>query len=78
MTSILFMGFLTFVAFAIILHKIGITKIASLGWKGDLLISSVMAVIFVGTFSGMAVGITAGIFLSIYLTFFKPKKTSEK
>ncbi len=74
MDNILILGFLVFVAFAILIHKIGIFKIASMGWKADLAISMFMGIIFVGTFTGMAVGIIAGIFLSIYLTLFKRKK----
>lgn len=72
--EILILGFLTFLAFALVMHKIGIFKIASLGWKADLVISLFMGMIFVGTFTGMAVGIVAGIFLSVYLTFFRGRK----
>ncbi len=66
--SILLVGFLTFVAFAIIMLKMGIHKWVNLGWKADVVISLFMGFIFVGTFTGMAVGLTAGIFLSIFLT----------
>ena len=68
MFEILFLGFLTFVAFALVMMKIGLWRFVKMGWMADLGISLFMGVIFVGTFTGMATGLIAGIMLSIFLT----------
>ena len=66
--SIFIIGFLTSVAMAIIMMKIGLHHFLKFGWQVDLLLSGLAAFIFAGTFSGMASGIIAGIFISIFLT----------
>lgn len=66
--EILGLGFLTFIAFALVMHKIGIGRFVKLGWMADFGISMVMGLIFVGTFTGMATGLIAGIFISIFLS----------
>ena len=79
MLEIIFLGFLTTVAFILVMFKMGIGRFVRLGWVSDVAISMIMAMIFVGTFTGMATGLVAGIFLSIFLTvcrWFAP--TSKK
>ena len=68
MGEIFLIAFLVFVAFAIIMVKMGIGKWINLGWKADFLISFAMGFIFIGTFTGMAIGIVAGVFTSIFLS----------
>ena len=77
MLEVLFLGFLTFVAFALVMKKIGLSRFVKLGWFADLGISLFMGLIFVGTFTGMATGLVAGIMLSIFLSicrWFSPSK----
>ncbi len=69
--QLLVIGFLTAIAFWIVMMKMGIGKFVRLGWKADLVISGVMAALFFGTFSGMVTGIIAGIFLSLFLSVAK-------
>ena len=79
--QVLLLGFLTFVAFALVMHKIGIGRFVKLGWVADFGISMVMGLIFVGTFTGMATGLIAGIFLSIFLSicrWFTPRPTRKE
>mgnify|MGYP003645235244 CR=1 FL=1 len=81
MFNILILGALTFLAFAIVMKKIGIPRFLRMGWTADLGISLVMGLIFVGTFTGMATGLVAGIFLSIFLSVcrrFSPKPEPKK
>ena len=68
MFEILLLGFLTFVAFSLVIVKIGLGRFVKLGWFADLAISLFMGFIFVGTFTGMATGLVAGILLSLFLT----------
>ncbi len=65
--DIIVIAFLTAIAFWIIMAKIGIQKFVQLGWAADLLISGVIAMLFVGTFTGMVTGLIAGIFISLFL-----------
>ena len=77
MLEIIMLGFLTFIAFALVMHKIGIGRFVKLGWMADFGISMFMGLIFVGTFTGMATGLIAGIMLSVFLTicrWFSPSK----
>lgn len=79
--QVLLLGFLTFIAFALVMHKIGIGRFVKLGWVADFSISMIMGLIFVGTFTGMATGLIAGIFLSVFLSicrWFSPVPTKNK
>lgn len=82
MLNILFLGFLTFIAFVLVMKKMGLYRFVRWGWKADLAISLFMGMIFVGTFTGMATGLIAGIFISLFLSvcrwFSPPKKRKEK
>jgi MFS superfamily sulfate permease-like transporter len=81
MFNILILGLLTFIAFALVMKKIGIPTFLRMGWVADLVISLAMGMIFIGTFTGMATGLIAGIFLSIFLSVcrrFSPKPEPKK
>ena len=67
MTQIIGIGFLTALAFAIIMYKINIKFFAKYHWQTDIVISSGLAFMFFGTFSGMATALVAGIFISLFL-----------
>lgn len=77
MLEIIGLGFLTFIAFVLVMKKMGLSKFVRLGWKADLGISLFIGMIFVGTFTGMATGLIAGIFISLFLSvckWFSPPK----
>jgi hypothetical protein len=76
--EILILGFIAFLAFALVMLKMGIGKWVRLGWKADLIISLFLGFIFVGTFTGMAVGLVAGIFISMFLSFCRLFSTTGK
>ena len=65
--EILVLGLLTAVALYILMLKIDIKFFAEYDWQTDLVVSAGLAVLFVGTFIGVAVAIVAGIFISIFL-----------
>lgn len=67
MLEILGIGFLTALAFAIIMFKINLEFFAKYHWQTDIAVSTGLTVLFFGTFSGMVTALTAGIFISIFL-----------
>lgn len=67
MLEILGIGFLTALAFGIIMFKINLEFFAKYHWQTDVIISSGLTFLFFGTFSGMVTALTAGIFISIFL-----------
>jgi len=69
--EILIMGFLTAMAFIILMIKIGLPKFVRFGWQSDILISGLIATLFFGTMGGMLIGIIAGIFVSLFLSMAK-------
>lgn len=66
--EILVLGVLTAVGFILVMNKIGLSKFLKFEWQTDLVITAVIAMLFVGTFTGMATGIVAGIAISLFLT----------
>jgi len=79
--EILIMGFLTAMAFIILMIKIGLPKFVRFGWQSDIIISGLIATLFFGTMGGMLIGIIAGIFVSLFLSMAKsvygPKPNSK-
>lgn len=69
--DIIVIAFLTAIGFWIVMVKIGIGKFLRFGAFSDLVITGVIAMLFVGTFTGMVTGIIAGIFISLFLTMAK-------
>ncbi len=72
--DILILGFLTAVAFILVMNKIGLGKFIRFNAMSDLLISGIIAMLFIGTFTGMATGLIAGIVISVFLSFMKMVK----
>ena len=75
--EILIMGFLTAMAFIILMIKIGLPKFVRFGWRSDILISGLIATLFFGTMGGMLIGIIAGIFVSLFLSMAKSVSGSK-
>ncbi len=69
--DILILGVLTAMAFILVMSKIGLGKFIRFNAASDLVISGVIAMLFVGTFTGMATGLVAGIVISLFLSFAK-------
>jgi hypothetical protein len=67
MHEILGIGFLTALAFGIIMYKINLEFFAKYHWQTDIIISGGLTALFYGTFSGMVTALVAGIFISIFL-----------
>ncbi len=76
--DILVLGFLTAVAFILVMNKIGLGKFIRFNAASDLLISGIITMLFVGTFTGMATGLVAGIVISIFLSVMKKMKKMKK
>lgn len=62
------LGFLTALAVCIIMWKINLQFFAMFHWQADLLVSAGLAILFMGTFSGIMTAAIAGIFVSIFLS----------
>ena len=67
MIEFLMLGLIVGIAFIFILMKLPQRKVAGGGLSLDIIITATLAVIFMGTFAGMAVGIVGGAVVSIYL-----------
>jgi hypothetical protein len=67
MAEFLMLGLVVGVAFIFILLKLPQRKVAGGGLSLDIIITATLAIIFMGTFAGMAVGIVGGAVVSIYL-----------
>jgi len=67
MLETLGIGFLTALAFGIIMFKINLEFFAKYHWQADIIISAGLTFLFFGTFQGMVTALTAGIFISIFL-----------
>lgn len=66
--DVLLMGFLTSMAFIILMFKMGLPKFLRFNWQTDIIVSGILAALFFGTMSGMLIGIIAGIFVSLFLS----------
>jgi hypothetical protein len=75
--EILIMGFLTAMAFIILMIKIGLPKFVRFGWQSDIIISGLIVTLFFGTMGGMLIGIIAGIFVSLFLSMAKSVSGSK-
>jgi len=75
--EILIMGFLTAMAFTILMIKIGLPKFVRFGWQSDIIISGLIVTLFFGTMGGMLIGIIAGIFVSLFLSMAKSVSGSK-
>ncbi len=69
--DILFLAFLTAIAFMILMYKAGIRRFTKHSVMTDVVVSGVLTILFVGTFSGMATALVAGIFVSLMLSISK-------
>jgi len=67
MTETIAFGFLSAVAFFILLAKVNLTFFARYHWQTDILFTALMSWLFFGTFSGMITAAVAGIFFSAFL-----------
>ncbi len=65
--EILGIGFLSALGFFILMAKINLDFFVKYQWQTDLAVSALLAVLFFGTFSGMATALVAGIFMSLFL-----------
>lgn len=67
MIEITVIGFLTALAFGIIMWKVNLSFFAKYHWQTDIAVSAGLATLFFGTFKGMVIALVAGIFMSIFL-----------
>ena len=60
-------GFLSAIGLFILMWKINLELFAKYHWQTDIIVSSMLMLMFYGTFSGMVTALIAGIFISVFL-----------